>query len=235
MAYNIEGFKERISGIQRSSLFLVSMNLPEVMIGKNNNGAIEYQKQFSFVCKQASTPDDQIGIIEVPFMGRKIKYFGDRTYNDWSCTMLIDKDWSVYNALYNWHRAMNRQNGNYAGSFDDSYSDRQAVMNAYKVDVYINMYYASGEVSKTFRLVGAFPSNIQSIDMSWENTDTAAEVSIDFAYDYWLLENNNNVNKFGYDVMDAAIDNKGDRTGGVVQNKQQSSFMDYTANFNNRH
>lgn len=205
MAYNIEGFKANIEGIQRSSLFLVSMVLPsslEQNLGtgrnlrsvdtqkyekdgvnfgylKKGNDSRTYTQMFSFLCKSADIPSDTVGVIEVPFMGRKIKYFGDRQYTDWSTTIMIDSDWSVYNQLYNWHRAMNRQNGNYASK--DS-------MNLYKVDVYVQMYYQTGRVSSAFKLVGAFPSDIQTINASWENNDTVAECSVSWAFDYWTTD-----------------------------------------------
>ena len=43
-----------------------------------------------FLVKSASLPGTQLGTIEIPYRGRRIKVPGDRTYGDWTINIIND-------------------------------------------------------------------------------------------------------------------------------------------------
>ena len=98
MAFNINQFKTNglVLGGVRSSLFEVELTLP-IQVGSQ-----AVTNKIMFTCRASSIPASTVGIIEVPYFGRKIKLSGDRTYDNWSVTIINDEDYSVRNAFEGW-------------------------------------------------------------------------------------------------------------------------------------
>jgi len=74
MSFNVSTFASRglPLGGARPSLFEVFMTLP------GGVGEPAAEAQFSFVCRAAQIPTSTVGVIEVPYFGRKIKIAGKR-------------------------------------------------------------------------------------------------------------------------------------------------------------
>ena len=71
MAFNINEIKSQLAlGGARPSLFQVTLTNPV-------NAAADLK--FPFMCRAAQMPASTLGMIEVPYFGRKIKIAGDRT------------------------------------------------------------------------------------------------------------------------------------------------------------
>jgi hypothetical protein len=60
----------------------------------------------------------------------------------------------------------------------------------YKATVDIRQLDRSGEPIKVFKLHGAFPSDIASIDLSFDNDDTIQDFDITWNYDYFTTDFN---------------------------------------------
>lgn len=195
----INAFKSYVTGVQRPTMFDVvlafsSTNILGNILTKqgnqslygsedndkmiNINSTTDYSMSFAFTCKSADFPEDTIGTIEVPYMGRKVKFFGDRQYSDWNTTLIVDNEWSVYHALYDWHVSMNGPRNIIGASRN---------MNDYKANAYVTCYGNDGQSNITAYLVGLWPSSIQTINLDWDTTDTAMEVQVTWAYDYSIL------------------------------------------------
>ena len=82
---SIEDFKANLAnGGVRPTMFEAAITFPEMVY---EDSTLTNQK-FTFLCKAATLPGSNIGFIDVPFRGRKLKVSGDRTFNDWSVTIL---------------------------------------------------------------------------------------------------------------------------------------------------
>jgi hypothetical protein len=46
--------------------------------------------------------------------------------------------------------------------------------------------------TREYTFVNIFPINISSIDLNWETTDAIEEFTVEFAYDYWTVDNDIN-------------------------------------------
>ena len=87
---NISGFVNAFAGGGvRTNLFVVNGTIP----GYSDNRAI------SFLCKAAQIPASSLGTIEVPYRGRRIKLPGDRTFQDWSLTIISDANMALRSAF----------------------------------------------------------------------------------------------------------------------------------------
>lgn len=168
---NINKFKAHFDGGYRPSLFEVQIGFPAGVAG-------EAAQQVSLLCKGAQIPEDQIGQIPVFYMGRQIKVAGNREFTDISLTFYQDSSFNVREAMERWMALMNTHEGN-LGVVNP---------NQYKGDLIITAMGRDGSRLKTYKVVGAFPTNISALDLSFDAIDTVAETQINFSYDYWQTE-----------------------------------------------
>ena len=175
MPFNISAFKSNglVYGGARPSLFNVFMSVP-AGLGIDNVSV----DKFRFVCKTAELPESVISSIDVPYFGRKIKVAGERAFADWSVSVINDEDFSVRAMFEAWSNALNRLVSNVR--------DPAIAAEQYKVDLDIVQYGKDGGVIRSYQLIGAFPTQISGIALSWESASAIEEFTVNFAYDYWV-------------------------------------------------
>jgi len=176
MAFNINSFK--VNGLPwggaRPSLFQVQVTPPPTL--PLNPEAF---KKLVFTCRAAELPESTISQIEVPYFGRKIKVAGERSFADWSITVMNDEDFSVRSMFEAWQNAINTMQTNIRLP--------QAAFELYKAfAVDITQYGKGGEILRVYQLVGAFPTQVSSIGLGWDTQNAIEEFTVNFAYDYWL-------------------------------------------------
>lgn len=165
----IEGFKNTIQSIQRTSLFDVS--IANFAYG-NAPGKI-----LKFSVKGAPFPAATVGDIVVNYMGRQIHWYGDRNYGGtWATTIILDGGWQTYEAIYLWNQAMN-------GSNRIVSQEVNAHLN-FKKDAYVTAYTTDGRPAHSVMLKGLWPQDIAELGMDWGTVDTAAELTVTWVYDY---------------------------------------------------
>lgn len=175
MPFNIAAFKANglVYGGARPSLFNVFLTVP-VGIGID----LVSVDKFRFVCRAAEIPESTISNIEIPYFGRKIKVAGERSFADWSVTVMNDEDFSVRAMLEAWSNAINRMVANVR--------DPNLAAEQYKADIEIVQYGKAGDILRSYMLVGAFPTQLSGISLSWDSQNAVEEFTTNFAYDYWV-------------------------------------------------
>lgn len=175
MPFNISTFKEAglVYGGARPSLFNIFMTVP-VGIGIDNISA----DKFRFVARAAELPASEVGSFNVAYFGRNIKLAGDRTFGNWTVTVMNDEDFSVRAMFEAWSNAMNRMVANVR---DPNLSAEQ-----YKADLEVIQYGKDGTELRSYILVGAFPTTISAISLDWSTTNQVEEFTVQFSYDYWV-------------------------------------------------
>lgn len=176
MPFNINSFKSNglVYGGARPSLFQVVVTPPPSI--PVNPIALN---KFVFTCRGAELPESTIANIEVPYFGRKIKVAGERTYSDWSVTIMNDEDFSVRSMFEAWMNGINTVQSNIRLP--------EAAAEGYKaLAVDVTQFGKDGAVLRTYQLVGAFPTQVSGITLSWDSTNAVEEFTVNFAYDYWL-------------------------------------------------
>lgn len=175
MPFNISSFKENglVYGGARPSLFNVFMSVP-AGIGIDNVSV----DKFRFVCKTAELPPSNVGSIDIPYFGRRIKVAGERSFADWAVTVMNDEDFSVRAMFEAWSNAINRMVANVR---DPNVSTEQ-----YKVDLEVIQYAKDGSTIRSYQLIGAFPTQIGAIGLNWESQNAIEEFGVNFSYDYWV-------------------------------------------------
>jgi len=172
MAFNINQFKSRglTKGGARPSLFQVQIN-PNI---GEDPVAIE---KFTFTCRASEVPASTVESINVPYFGRQIKLAGDRSFADWSVTVMNDEDYLVRNMFEDWSNKINQLAGNRKLLSNNSYKFSDALVTQFSKD---------GSPIRAYNFVGIFPVQVSNMALDWDNTNTIQTFDVTFAYDYWI-------------------------------------------------
>lgn len=170
MAFDVNEIRSQLTlGGARSSLFQVSFSNPA-------DAAADIQ--VPFMVRASSIPASTLGVIEVPYFGRRVRMAGDRTFGDWSVTVLNDEDFAIRNALETWSNYINSHQGNIR-------SFGSASPLAYKSTAEVTQYSKTGVPIRKYKFNGIFPVSIGDMGLDWGNTDQIQEYQVTFAYDWW--------------------------------------------------
>jgi hypothetical protein len=183
MAFNIESFKSNglVFGGARPSLFQVDLSFPSVATQGNPN----VPQQATFVISAAQIPASTITAVEVPYFGRKIKINGDRTFADWTTTVMNDEDFNIRRSLENWMRGINSHVPNV---MNPSFVPITGA-NTYKTTLSVTQFSKTGNKKlRIYQFVGAFPSNLSAIGLDWDATNRVETFEVTWSYDYWFVE-----------------------------------------------
>ena len=169
MAFNINQFKsELVGGGARPTLFQVQITNP-VAPGADF--------KVPFMVRAAGIPESTLGQYTVPYFGRQVKYAGDRTFADWTVTVINDEDFAIRNAMEAW--------SNFINSHD---SNTRALPQQYKSTGLITQYSKDGSALRTYVFEGMYPVTIDGIQMDWSQTDSIEEFGVTLQYDLWRVE-----------------------------------------------
>ena len=175
MAFNINDFKARglPLGGARPALFDVQITFPPGVSVVASTSPI-----LKLTCRAAQLPAATIGNIDVGYFGRMIKLAGDRTFADWTVTIMNDEDFLVRAAFEKWSNSINRLQSNFR--------DIGVENEAYKAEAVITQYGKTGFKTRQYTMSGLFPTAIDAIDLNWESQNQVETFGVTFSYDYWL-------------------------------------------------
>lgn len=189
MSFRIQDIKSELAfGGARPSLFQVQVNFPialELPANPTPGGQADAERKLTFMCKAASIPASTIAPIEVPYWGRKMKVAGNRTFPEWSITIINDEDFSVRHAFEEWMQAINLHSDNLRGNGASSSPS------TYKGDAIVRQFAKDEETPiRKYRFQGCWPSEVSAIELDWDTTDTIEEFTVTLQYDLWELDPN---------------------------------------------
>jgi hypothetical protein len=174
MSFNVSEFRANMIGDgARPNLFSVTLTFPTIA----NNGSAAGQKA-TFMVKSAQLPGSTIAAVPMYYFGRELKFAGNRTFADWTPQIINDEDFLIRNSLESWMNAINSHTQNLRNQNAQNAT-------AYTTDAIVTQYAKTGEVLKTYKFVGMFPTDIAPIDLSWDANDQIEEYGVTFAYQWW--------------------------------------------------
>jgi hypothetical protein len=167
----ISDFKSKLTGGgARPNLFEVELAFPEAV--RVDNEVLEKSR---FLVKAAALPASTIAPIEIPFRGRILKVAGDRTFETWTITVINDVDFSIRSAFEKWMNTINKMT-DATGLTDPT---------LYQKDAIVKQLDRDGSVLRSYKFWDIFPTNISTIDLSYETTDTIQEFTVELQVHYW--------------------------------------------------
>ena len=168
----VDDFKSKLrGGGARPNLFKATINFPAYAGGD--------PELTSFLCETAQLPGSTMGVIIVPFRGRQLKMAGDRTFAEWTVTIINDTDFAIRNSMERWMNGMNAHSANTG----------LASPIAYEADLKVEQLDRAGESVKEYVLRVAFPTDLSPIDVSHASTDKIERFTVTFPYQYFDSNN----------------------------------------------
>ena len=183
MVFKIQDFRSRglALGGARPSLFQVVIQLPTSIPNIGD--------KISLTCSASEIPASTVASVDVPYFGRKIKLAGDRTFTDWRVTILNDEDFLVRDAFEAWSNGINSLRGNLK-SLNDASAPGAGTSSVpgtpYAAEAYVYQYGRAGNVIRSYNFVNIFPTEISTMSVDWNATNTIQDFNVTFAYDYWI-------------------------------------------------
>ena len=168
---NIDNFKTAVGGGVRNALFRVNG-----FIG--NQGA---DNAVSFLCTAAQLPTSTLGQTTAPYRGRNIKIPTSRTFEDWTITILSDRNLTLRSKFEQWVDSINGSRDN-VEQVQDAVTDLSA---AFFTDWYVDQLDRSGKAIKSYQFKYCFPTTVSSVDLSAESEELQ-NFSVSLAYSYFL-------------------------------------------------
>ena len=186
---SLSQFKSQLAGGgARPNLFEVSIpSFPDAVA--TSDWSNEYQKTFKFLCKAAQLPASTVSPITVPFRGRQLKVAGDRTFADWSVTIINDEDFVLRTAFEKW-----------ADKISNLF-DATGVTNptSYMTNAFVKQLSRGKEaastantgnvtsVLRTYKFYDIWPTDISAIELSYDTGDTIEEFTVTFQVQYFTV------------------------------------------------
>jgi len=174
MAYqkSIEDFKAVLQGGGvRPTMFQVEMTYPDAVVADGNLAT----QEGTFLIKAAGIPASNVGNIQVPFRGRKLKVSGDRSYDDWTITVTNDVTFRTRKTFEEWAEKI--QNHNFvlgANTLVDYFGS--AIVRQLDRD---------GNQLRAYRFEGVWPTVVGDIGLDFDSTDQVEFYDVTLCVQYW--------------------------------------------------
>ena len=169
MPFTITDFRSNALklGGTRANLFDVTMTLPTIA-GLTTD-------IMTYTVKAAQLPGSMVGVVEVPYFGRVVKVPGNKTFENWTVTVINDENFLVRNAMERWIASMGSHKENKIVSGGLQYGKAEVMQ--YGKD-------SDSEIAK-YDFEKIFPVSVAEITLEWGDNDSIEEFAVEFAYDYW--------------------------------------------------
>ena len=184
----ISDFKSKLTGGgARPNLFEVELAFPSAAKPDNESEVLEKAR---FLVKAAALPASTIANIDIPFRGRILKIAGDRTFETWTITVMNDVDFSIRSAFEKWMNIINKM------------SDGTGIANPalYQKDAVVKQLDRDGSLLRSYKFWDIFPTNLSTIDLSYDTTDTIQEFTVEMQVHYWEAFKGTTLQSGGEDI-----------------------------------
>ena len=191
-ARTLDTFKSKLlGGGVRPNFFEVELKFPNLGIDDN-----DVSDRTRFLVKGANLPASVVAPIEVPFRGRNLKIAGERSFDTWTITVINDSNFVLRDAFEKWMNIINKVSDN-AGEVDPTIYQQEAYVHQLgraPITNQAGVPATSGNtipILRSYHFHGVFPTNVSSIELSYESNNVIEEFSVEFQVQWWEALNEN--------------------------------------------
>lgn len=183
MVFKIEDFRKALGAGSRPNLFQVKVTLPTAYAVSG----------FEYVCRAASLPASTTGLIDIPLNGgRRLKMGGARQFPEWTTTVLNDENFYIRSNFEKWQADIAKTNFNLGQVGNRTVNVGATPSSIITGTVEIFQLDYKGEsigTSVEYKLFNCWPSDMSTIDLSYDSVDVVEEFTITWSYDYFTTAN----------------------------------------------
>jgi hypothetical protein len=159
-------------GGARPNQFRVGLTFPS-FVGGAAAGTVA-----QFLCKAASLPASTIEDIPLQYRGRAVHFAGERTFQPWSISVYTDNDFVIRNAIEKWAHGVQEVNT----------TNGKIAPKDYQVDLFVYQLERGGSVVKSYKFTDAYPIEVGTIMLDFDQTNAVEVFDVTFQYNYWESE-----------------------------------------------
>jgi len=181
--FSVTNFRAQLGTGSRPNLFKVQVTPP------TGFAAADFTN-FEYLCRSGSLPSATLGTIEIPMNGgRRLKMGGDRTFSEWTSTVLNDENFKLRSLMESWQNNIVKTNyersdlGNRSAATAASATTVAGLYGT--VMIYQLKEDGSSVPNGSYRLKNCWPSDISQIDLSYDTTDAVEDFTVTWTYDYF--------------------------------------------------
>lgn len=189
--FHLQNFMAVMKDGARPNQFYVDLSLPSALLGSIPNAA-QAENRMKFYIKSSSIPAMSVGEVQVPFRGGQFKLAGDKTFADWTVTVINDTDFLIRDAFERWNDMIVGNVNRDSALEDDPMS--------YMSNGIVAQLSRNGNTLKQYLMTGVWPKEIGEISLDSGSSDTVEEFSVTFALQWWessTSRNNTSGDTFG--------------------------------------
>ena len=198
-------FKAKLAGgAARANLFEVSIpTFPSSIQGAWGPGDDAENGIFKFLCKSATLPASNVGSIDIPFRGRILKVAGDRTFDDWTVSVINDEDFKLRTAFEQWANIMSKLDDATGVTNPSSYMTDAYVQQLGRGSAAFSGENQGGESStlRTYKFYDIFPTTVGEISLSYDSSDEIEQFDVTFKVQYYTIGNSLQSSGSGGEVL----------------------------------
>ena len=191
-ARTLDTFKSKLlGGGVRPNFFEVELKFPSLGIDDN-----DVSDRTRFLVKGANLPASIVAPISVPFRGRELKIAGERSFDTWTITVINDSNFVLRDAFEKWMNIINKVSDN-AGEVDPTVYQQEAYVHQLgraPITNQAGVPATSGNtvpILRSYHFHGVFPTNVSSIELSYDSNNVIEEFSVEFQVQWWEALNEN--------------------------------------------
>ena len=181
----IDKFKSRLTGgIARPNLFEVVLAFPD---GTVDESVSDIDPKTRFLVNAAALPASNIATISVPFRGRQLKIAGDRTFDEWTITVINDTDFAIRGSFERWMNSISKVSDNAGNINPEDYTKDAYVYQLGRsgVDAGSQSSQQNMPILRTYKFYSVFPTNVSQIDLSYDSSDAVEEFTVTLQVQWW--------------------------------------------------
>jgi hypothetical protein len=200
----IDDFKGKlVGGGARSNLFEVELpliagaapagstrnrNTPNVGATQQGTSSKEtdVEELMRFMIKATALPASTVSAISVPFRGRQLHVAGDRSFDDWSVTVINDTNFSIRSAMERWMNLINRHEDTTGLINPASYQKNATVHQLGRGQFKANQV----PILRSYKFYGIWPTSIDAISLDYGADNQIQEFNVTFKVHWWEASGN---------------------------------------------
>ena len=132
-------------------------------------------ENIEFMCKTAAIPGSTLPVVEVPFRGQRLKIAGDRTFEDWTVTIINDVEFTARTAVEQWMSSIQQLDSGVGATNLDYLVSRATISQLNRDD----------SVIATYELFNMYPQTLNNIELSYDTSDEIQTFDVTFSYSHW--------------------------------------------------
>lgn len=165
-------FAAQLNSSARPNQFRVHIIFPSSLVTNSNS----VKQQATFLTHQAQIPSYNTEDCPVYYRGRLIHEAGEKTYEQWSCTIYNSADFAIRTALEQWVSAIH----------DPEVVRGITDARLFKSNILIEQLDRNDATLRVYKLVGAFPNTTGTIELDYSQGSQIESMTVSFLYDYFI-------------------------------------------------